>query len=45
MTIYDSLPCPKCENYSVWPMPKAPESEWPTHMLCDECWERENDDR
>lgn len=45
MTIYAEVPCPKCDNASIWPMPKVDEKDWPTVMLCDECWERENDDR
>ena len=41
MTIYAEVKCPSCGGTSIWPMPKTDESEWPTEIMCDRCYDKQ----
>lgn len=41
MTIYAEVKCPSCGGTSIWPMPKTDEAEWPTEIMCDRCYDKQ----
>ena len=41
MGMYAEVRCPSCGDTWAAPMPKCDESQWPTELRCDYCWDRQ----